>query len=98
MAVVARGNGAEPGQRQGAALVRILFLDDAVIFDRINSKSVCYAAGQGASTGPWLRMSWHGFCELGLWSNPSGAPFLCIEPWHGYASPASTASSATNPV
>jgi hypothetical protein len=32
-------------------------------------------------------MSWHGFRELGIWSKPSGAPFLCIEPWRGYASP-----------
>jgi hypothetical protein len=28
-----------------------------------------------------------GFRELGVWSKPSGAPFLCIEPWRGYASP-----------
>jgi galactose mutarotase-like enzyme len=30
-------------------------------------------------------MSWEGFPQLGVWSN--GAPFLCIEPWHGFASP-----------
>jgi galactose mutarotase-like enzyme len=63
-----------------------LFVDDAIIFDRIESHSVRYAAGQGG--GPWLKMSWRGFRELGVWSKPSGAPFLCIEPWHGYASPA----------
>ena len=34
-------------------------------------------------------MSWAGFRELGIWSKPSGAPFLCIEPWRGYASPVS---------
>lgn len=76
------GNGAEPSQRGGASPVRILFTDDAVIFDRINSTSVRYAAGQG----PKLEISWSG--ELGIWSKPSGAPFLCIEPWRGYASPA----------
>ena len=32
-------------------------------------------------------MSWRGFRELGVWSKPTGAPFLCIEPWRGYASP-----------
>lgn len=63
-----------------------LFADDAIIFDRIESKSVRYAARQ--ATGPWLKMSWRGFRELGVWSKPSGAPFLCIEPWRGYASPA----------
>lgn len=64
-----------------------LFADDAIIFDRIESKSVRYAARQ--ATGPWLKMSWRGFRELGVWSKRSGAPFLCIEPWRGYASPAS---------
>jgi galactose mutarotase-like enzyme len=64
------------------------FADDAIIFTSINSNSVRYAAGQGASGGPWLEMSWRGFRELGVWSKPSGAAFLCIEPWRGYASPA----------
>ncbi|MET4798222.1 aldose 1-epimerase family protein [Bradyrhizobium sp. LB11.1] len=62
-----------------------LFTNDAVIIDPINSDAVRYAAGQGA--GPWLKMSWRGFRELGVWSKPTGAPFLCIEPWRGYASP-----------
>ncbi len=64
-----------------------LFVDDAIIFDRIESNSVHYATGQGASTGPWLKISWRGFRELCVWSKPSGAPFLCVEPWRGYASP-----------
>lgn len=64
-----------------------LFTEDAIIFDRINSTSVRYARRQGTSSGPWLKISWRGFRELGIWSKPSGAPFLCIEPWRGYASP-----------
>lgn len=68
------------------ALSESLFANDAVILDPVNSHAVRYAAGQGG--GPWLKMSWRGFRELGVWSKPSGAPFLCIEPWHGYASPA----------
>lgn len=81
---------AEPGPVKGTVLPlsEALFVDDAVIFDQIESGSVRYAAQQGASTGPWLKMSWRGFRELGVWSKPSGAPFLCIEPWRGYASPA----------
>lgn len=80
----------EPGPVRGTVLPlsEALFVDDAIIFDRIESSSVGYAAGQGASTGPWLKISWRGFRELGVWSKPSGAPFLCIEPWRGYASPA----------
>jgi galactose mutarotase-like enzyme len=81
---------AEPSPIKGAVLPlsESLFVDDAIIFDRIDSNSVRYAAGQGASTGPWLTMSWRGFRELGVWSKPAGAPFLCIEPWRGHASPA----------
>lgn len=81
---------AEPSPVEGdaLALTESLFVDDAIIFDRIDSHSVRYARGQGASTGPWLKMSWRGFRELGVWSKPSGAPFLCIEPWRGHASPA----------
>ncbi|QPF90213.1 aldose 1-epimerase family protein [Bradyrhizobium commune] len=67
------------------ALSESLFATDAVIIDPVNSDAVRYAAGQGG--GPWLKMSWRGFRELGVWSKPSGAPFLCIEPWRGYASP-----------
>ncbi|CDX35783.1 conserved hypothetical protein [Mesorhizobium sp. ORS 3359] len=61
-----------------------LFVDDAVILDKPASTSVRY----GASQGPAIKMSWQGFNELGIWSKPGGAPFLCIEPWHGIASPA----------
>jgi galactose mutarotase-like enzyme len=77
----------EPSPVSGTVLrlSESLFADDAIIFDRIESNSVRYAAGQ--STGPSLEISWHGFRELGIWSKPSGAPFLCIEPWRGYASP-----------
>jgi galactose mutarotase-like enzyme len=80
----------EPSPVEGSVLPlsESLFVDDAIIFDRIASNSVRYAVEQGASTGPWLKMSWRGFRELGVWSKPSGAPFLCIEPWRGYASPA----------
>ncbi|NHO32984.1 aldose 1-epimerase family protein [Acetobacter fallax] len=59
-----------------------LFVDDAVIFDRIRSRSVVF--GRPGASG--LRVSWQGFPELGVWTKP-GAPFLCIEPWHGLATP-----------
>jgi galactose mutarotase-like enzyme len=65
------------------ALSERLFDDDAVILDRLASTSVRYVADRG----PSIEVSWEGFRELGIWSKPSGAPFLCIEPWHGFASP-----------
>jgi galactose mutarotase-like enzyme len=78
----------DPSPVQGTVLPlsESLFINDAVILDPVNSHAVRYAAGTGA--GPWLKMSWRGFRELGVWSKPTGAPFLCIEPWRGYASPA----------
>jgi len=65
------------------ALSEELFAKDAMIFDHIASQSLRYQA-PGA---PTLTFAWEGFPQLGIWSKPSGAAFLCIEPWHGYASP-----------
>ncbi|MHB8284792.1 MAG: aldose 1-epimerase family protein [Caulobacteraceae bacterium] len=64
-------------------LERGLFSEDALIFDRLASRSLRYSApGVGA-----LVLSWRGFAELGLWSKPDRGDFLCIEPWNGYADP-----------
>jgi galactose mutarotase-like enzyme len=60
-----------------------LFDADAVILDRLASTSVRFAADRG----PSIEMSWDGFRQLGVWSKPGGVPFLCIEPWYGFASP-----------
>ncbi|UVK45289.1 aldose 1-epimerase family protein [Mesorhizobium sp. AR07] len=65
------------------ALSERLFDEDAVILDQPANNSVRYAA----KDGPAIEMSWQGFQELGIWSKPGGAPFLCIEPWYGVASP-----------
>jgi galactose mutarotase-like enzyme len=66
------------------ALSERLFDDDAVILDLPASHSIRYTADKG----PSLEISWEGFRQLGIWSKPGGAPFLCIEPWRGFASPA----------
>jgi galactose mutarotase-like enzyme len=73
-----------PIQGQTLALRERLFDDDALILDRLASRSVRYAADRG----PSFEVSWNGFHQLGIWSKPGGAAFLCIEPWRGYASPA----------
>ena len=39
----------------------------------------------GPKTGPALSFEFHNLPDLALW-RPTGAPFLCIEPWHGTAS------------
>ena len=76
----------EPTPVQGKilALSEQLFWDDAVILDRPASRSIRYAADRG----PAIDMEWEGFQELGIWSKPQGAPFVCLEPWRGFASPA----------
>ncbi|UVK52919.1 aldose 1-epimerase family protein [Mesorhizobium sp. AR02] len=73
-----------PIEGRTLALSEQLFDDDAVILDRPASTSVRYTADRG----PAIEMSWQGAEELGIWSKPGGAPFLCIEPWHGLASSA----------
>lgn len=60
-----------------------LFTHDAVIFDQVHSRSVIY----GAADGPRIRVSYPDSPYLGIWTKP-GAPFICIEPWHGIADPA----------
>ena len=72
-----------PIEGKTLALSERLFDADAVILDRPASASVHYAAAHG----PAIEVAWQGFKELGIWSKPGGAPFLCIEPWHGLASP-----------
>jgi galactose mutarotase-like enzyme len=60
-----------------------LFVDDAVIFDRLRSHKVRY----GAPDGPQLEVRFPNTPYLGVWTKP-GAPYICIEPWHGIADPA----------
>ena len=55
-----------------------LFEADALILDRVRSRSVVY----GCATGPRIQVSFADAPYLGIWSKPS-AHFICIEPWHG---------------
>lgn len=71
-----------PVQDRVLKLEDALFAEDALIFDQLRSRKVRF----GVPGGPSLEMAWEGFKELGLWTKP-GAPFLCIEPWHGTATP-----------
>lgn len=64
-------------------LADALFTDDALVWDRIESRSVRY----GADEGPALEIAFPNTPKLGIWSKP-GARFVCVEPWHGIADPA----------
>ena len=59
-----------------------LFTDDALVFDPVHSDRVSY----GAAEGPAVEVAFPDTPRLGVWTKP-GAPFVCIEPWHGLADP-----------
>ena len=71
-----------PVEGDTLALRDDLFAADALIFDRLTSRSVSY----GAPTGPRIEVSFTDFPTLGVWTKP-GAGFICIEPWQGSADP-----------
>ncbi|HEY0213325.1 MAG TPA: aldose 1-epimerase family protein [Paenirhodobacter sp.] len=56
------------------------FIDDAMIFPKGAGTGLSY----GTATGPKLRFSFDNLPNLAIWQKP-GAPFICIEPWHGMA-------------
>ncbi|WDR01216.1 aldose 1-epimerase family protein [Devosia algicola] len=57
-----------------------LFAEDAMIFSEGAGDSLVY----GVAGGQRIEFSWSGLPNLALWTK-RGAPFLCIEPWHGTA-------------
>lgn len=67
-----------------------LFANDALILDAVRSRCVRY----GANQGPQLIVDFPDTPYLGLWSKP-GAPFICIEPWHGISDPVDFAGDFT---
>ncbi len=61
-------------------LERDMFVNDAMVFAEGAGSGLVY----GAEGGPALRFTFENLPNLALWNKP-GAPFLCIEPWHGTA-------------
>ncbi|GAA4499967.1 aldose 1-epimerase family protein [Hymenobacter ginsengisoli] len=62
-----------------------LFKDDALVFSHFDFTRITLQKAD--KTGPFVRMQFNGFPYLGLWTKGPGANFVCIEPWHGVASP-----------
>ena len=73
---------ATPITRRRLLLTDALFEEDVLIFDQIKSRSVIY----GSDQGPRIRVDFPDSPYLGIWTKP-GAPFICIEPWHGITDP-----------
>lgn len=64
-------------------LSKTLFDRDALIFMDAKSEKITLGAKNSSRR---LTVEFPGFPELGIWAKP-GAPFVCIEPWYGYADP-----------
>jgi galactose mutarotase-like enzyme len=62
-----------------------LFDEDALLFLNLRSRSLRFGPASGGS--PSLKIDFEAMPHLGVWTKPGGAPFLCIEPWQGHASP-----------
>ena len=68
------------GRSHRLTLDPAMFEQDAMIFPEGAGSGLCY----GAEGGPELRFRFENLPNLALWTKP-GAPYVCIEPWHGTA-------------
>lgn len=59
-----------------------LFKDDAIVFSDLRSNSITL---KNYKNNKELTMDYTGFPYLAIWTNPTGAPFVCIEPWYGHS-------------
>ena len=57
-----------------------LFVQDAIVFETLNSRAISLTKA-GEKT---LTIAFEDFPNFGIWTKP-GAPFLCLEPWWGFA-------------
>lgn len=64
------------------ALNEELFKNDALVFNDFNIKTLTLKNSKNEN---FVKLNFENFPYLGVWSKPSGAPFLCIEPWFGVA-------------
>jgi len=64
------------------AISKDIFRNDALIFKNENINNIKL---KNSINNRFIQMNFEGFSYLGLWSKPSGAAFVCIEPWCGIA-------------
>jgi galactose mutarotase-like enzyme len=69
-----------PFEKGRLTLDQSLFEADAMLFPNARIPGLSY----GPDHGPQLTFTFENLPDLALWSKP-GAPFICIEPWHGTA-------------
>lgn len=63
-------------------LTESVFKKDALIFNDLITDKITF---KNTKNNRFLEMTFNKFPYIGLWSKPTGAPFICIEPWHGIA-------------
>ena len=73
---------ASPAEGQVLRLRDAVFAHDALVFDPVRSVRARYLGPEGRG----VEVAWENATQLGIWSKPGS--FVCIEPWHGVASPA----------
>ncbi|MDX9901335.1 MAG: aldose 1-epimerase family protein [Aliarcobacter sp.] len=59
-----------------------LFKNDALVFNDVNIKIITL---KNSNNENFVKLNFKNFPYLGIWSKPSGSPFICIEPWFGIA-------------
>ncbi|MXN44317.1 aldose 1-epimerase family protein [Shinella kummerowiae] len=78
--LLSRHREASPFDKGRLVLAQGQFDNDALVFPDDAGDGLTYEA----EGGPALTFRFENLPNLALWSKP-GAPFLCIEPWHGTA-------------
>jgi galactose mutarotase-like enzyme/nicotinamide riboside kinase len=71
-------------QEQELPLSYDLFADDALVFKHYDFTNITLRSRKSTH---FVRFRFDGFPYLGLWTKGPGASFVCVEPWHGVASP-----------
>lgn len=59
-----------------------VFKNDALVFHDLRSKEITLKSKNHNNA---ISVEFSDFPHLGLWSKPTGAPFICIEPWLGHS-------------
>ena len=62
------------------AISKKLFEKDLILLKQIKSK---YVTLKSKKSGKFVRVYFNNFNNVGFWTKPQGASFVCIEPWNG---------------
>ena len=64
------------------AISKKLFEKDLILLKQIKSK---YVTLKSKKSGKFVKVYFNNFNNVGFWTKPQGAPFICIEPWFNTA-------------